>query len=369
MVFRADVSEFRKPKKTAQGYLRADAWPTRTGVFVYTYGDGRVVRELRHADDVFDSESLASLELVPLTDDHPPEPLTAENTKQYAIGSSGEVVKRDGINVRTSILVTDKEAVKRAETREKTQLSCGYTCDVIEESGEYQGQRYDARQKNIRYNHIAIVDAGRAGVSNAIKMDSAYHVFEEAAAVAVKKEATLSKVRIDGVDYDASEQAIQAFAKFEAAAKAATEALKARNDALTEDVAKLRKELSEATDEKRRQDSVRERVALERVAEKAGVEKCDALSDTDLRKAVICKVRPEAKIDGKDAAYVAAMFDICVSDIASQKGATAALAATNAAAASHADSAEVDLRKARADALKVQSDLWKKPLMATKGGK
>ena len=45
--------------------------------------------------------------------------------------------------------------VKDGRSRE---LSCGYYCDLDETPGEYEGQRYDARQRNIRGNHLALVE-------------------------------------------------------------------------------------------------------------------------------------------------------------------------------------------------------------------
>lgn len=54
---------------------------------------------------------------------------------------------------------------------EDRELSCGYTLDLDETSGVTpDGEHYDAVQRNIRYNHLAIVHRGRAGVSR-LNMD------------------------------------------------------------------------------------------------------------------------------------------------------------------------------------------------------
>ena len=48
-------------------------------------------------------------------------------------------------------------------------MSLGYNLDLIEEPGEWNGEKYDAIQTNIRINHLAIVDKARAG-SNRISI-------------------------------------------------------------------------------------------------------------------------------------------------------------------------------------------------------
>ena len=53
MAKRFDVMRMDKMSVTPQGYIRADAYATRAGVFSYQYADGTVIRELRHPDDVF----------------------------------------------------------------------------------------------------------------------------------------------------------------------------------------------------------------------------------------------------------------------------------------------------------------------------
>ena len=63
----------------------------------------------------------------------------------------------------TKITVTDAETISKIESGKQVELSCGYDLDLIEESGSYNGEHYDAIQTNIKYNHVASVKAGRAG--------------------------------------------------------------------------------------------------------------------------------------------------------------------------------------------------------------
>ena len=52
--YRCDIGLFRRPVKTAQGYLKADGLATRVGIFRYKLPDGTIQRELRPPDEVFD---------------------------------------------------------------------------------------------------------------------------------------------------------------------------------------------------------------------------------------------------------------------------------------------------------------------------
>lgn len=80
---------------------------------------------------------------------------------------------------------------------EDRELSCGYTLDLDETSGVTpDGEHYDAVQRNIRYNHLAIVHRGRAGVSR-LNMDGD-QVIEDS-----NKEDEMVKIRIDsGLEYE-----------------------------------------------------------------------------------------------------------------------------------------------------------------------
>lgn len=174
MAYRIDrYGELKPAQKLSGGRMRFDARLTRTGVFEYTNADGTTRREYRPPEEVFSPESLASFEQVPVTNDHPPEHLDAATTKSYCVGMTGESVHQDGDHVRTSMIVFD-EATVSAMASGKVELSCGYAVDVVHTPGvSPQGERYDAVQKNIRGNHVAIVDVGRAGPTARVRMDGA----------------------------------------------------------------------------------------------------------------------------------------------------------------------------------------------------
>ena len=169
---RYDLGQITTIERTAQGFLKIPGFATRTGVFVYRDNAGGIRRELRHPDDVFAPESLLTLKAVPVTLEHPPTMITPENFQQYSRGYTTDRVEINRDLVETDLIVADSAAIESVETKERRELSCGYLADLVEEHGTFNGATYDCRQKNIRYNHLAIVKSGRGGPEIRLRMDS-----------------------------------------------------------------------------------------------------------------------------------------------------------------------------------------------------
>lgn len=165
----------------------------------------------------------------------------------------------------------------------------------------------------------------------------------------------MAKIRVDGVEYEATEQVAQLFEKVqtglqtsakEAQAKldAATKELeqtKAKMDAASEELKKRTEELKAAPTKIR--EELEARMDLEEKARGVlGAEaKLDALSDRDVKLLVLTKLSPAAKLDGKSDDYVQARFDsaleLAAEDKVEDRG-SAALAAARSALVGHADS-------------------------------
>ncbi len=318
MAFRFDAGTVSKPTKTPQGFLRADATPTRCGVLTYRLGDGTVRRELRHPDEVFKADSLLTLQNTPLTDDHPAGAVNSSNAKALTVGHTCEPARQDGEHVRTAVLVTDAPVIEKVLAKKKLELSCGYHCDLDFTPGEYNGEQYDAIQRNIVYNHVALVTKGRAGPTAAIRLDAADGalVTDETEAptdaVLAPKESKTMKIKIDGVEYDATSEAFaQAFAKHEAAQAKQLSELQARADSAEAESQKAQAAVKVAEDPAVIENAVVARLALVKSAEKAGV-KCDGLGEDEIKKAVVAKLQPALNLDGKDMAYISTAFDIAI---------------------------------------------------------
>lgn len=173
MAYRIDRGEAQGHRKTEDGFLMVKGRATRCGVLRYRNPDGTYRYELRHPDDVINPISLNTLAGVPLTIEHPPTLVNPQNVGQYQVGAiSNKVEATDDGFVEVVINVHRGDAIDYLEQGRKRMLSCGYRCDVAEEQGEYNGQRYTHRQRNIRYNHVCLTDDGRAGETVRVVMDS-----------------------------------------------------------------------------------------------------------------------------------------------------------------------------------------------------
>lgn len=323
------VQTLDKPVKLPNGWLRVPARMAKTGVQEYRKADGSISREYRPPEEVFHPDALASFQLIPLTLLHPPEPLDSTNTHKYAVGAVGEAVKKDGDFVAGPTLVTHADAVEALLSKKISEASCGYTCTLDPTPGEINGVKYDAIQKNIRGNHLAIVPRGRAGPEVRFKLDA-----EDAADVSLvpqentdkkgRDEMTV-KIRIDGVDYDGTLQLEQAIKKRDdalqemmvkhekEAAKAIkdAEALKAKLDSVNEALEKEKKARADAEDPKKMRAAIASRLMLEQKADSIldGKVKLEALTDIEVKKLVLAKVAPSLKVDGKSDTYIEARFD------------------------------------------------------------
>lgn len=326
---RADV--LTKVERTPEGYLKGDAIVSRTGVFIYHNPDGSIRRELRHPDDVFAADSLETLKLVPVTNDHPPTTmLDSATAKTFQIGATGDNVRPDGKYLKASLVITDADAVASVEGG-KRGLSCGYKCDLIREDGVYDGQPYDYRQTAIRYNHLAICHVGRAGRDARLRLDSldiSESVEYSDSDPQPDRRVPMVKYRIDGIDYDAAPEVVNYVNKLDAQIKTLSserDALKGERDSWKDKYDALKAEAAKVDLPKLVSEGVKARLDVERKAravltDKAIIEKLDSMSDTDIRKAVILAVFPRATLDNASDAYLAARFDAACEVALDDKG-------------------------------------------------
>ena len=317
------ASPLSKPVRLPNGFVRAEGYLTRAGIFVYRDAKGNTVRELRPPEEVMHPDALASFALVPVTNEHPPEALTADNAKQYAVGSVSESVAPEGDRVRATLMITDADAIAALDAG-RSELSCGYTADVVIEPGTWQGQRYDAKQTNIRGNHVALVDAGRAGPTCSIRMD----------ATDVAQEITMDSVMIEvgGAKYSVpaemagelvkmleskglkpamadaekpAEKPSEEMASVKADAQRKIDALQAKLDALQS--ATTARTLRESIARE-----VREDIAVTELAKRFDADVSESDSTESKRRKIVAKLDPSIKLDGKSPEYVGGLLDALV---------------------------------------------------------
>lgn len=184
LVQRFDVGRLGRAKRTGAGGARVPASIARTGVQIYTDQHGRTVREYRPPETVFAPESLDTLGSIPVTVGHPPMGVTPLNHRELSVGHVSDAPparRSDGPVewVDTAVVVSDGGALRRIELpptdpQALTEVSMGYLAEVEPAAGVTpDGQHYDAIQKSVRFNHLALLPAGhaRAGSGARLRLD------------------------------------------------------------------------------------------------------------------------------------------------------------------------------------------------------
>lgn len=157
---------------TDEGYLVDHPIVTSVGIFVYHNPDGSERRELRLPEEVFAEKSLASYKGKPIIVTHDAGYVDTDNVKEESIGTILSEGYRDGDDVRAEIIIHDTDSLKKYKMRE---LSCGYNLRLDETPGIWEGQPYDAIQRDIEINHLALVDKARAGEQARLNIDGQGH--------------------------------------------------------------------------------------------------------------------------------------------------------------------------------------------------
>lgn len=325
-------------KQTKEGYLVATARVARTGVQEYyaaELGDiamqagfkpDDIVRVYRSPDQVFSRDTLNSLTRVPVTIDHPPESVNADNWAKYAVGEVGDTVARDGEWIVVNPMIKDAKGIEAAKTTHK-EISMGYDANIVKAR---DGIDADFEMTDIRMNHLALVPRGRAGSQARIgdswgaapisdkQPGGTPTTVNEGGRMADSTKAVIlgdSVVQVPVSDALLIEQFKEASAKALADAEAR---YKAAIEAKDEEIGKLKAELADA---KKAAEIDVDALVAARTELVAQVKAIDAkidpkgLSDAELRKAaVIAKLGEEVVKDASDA-VILGMFKAITKDI------------------------------------------------------
>ncbi len=115
---------------------------------------------LRHPDEL--KKSLPTWEGLPLHIEHHLD--SAEDPQKLTrVGSVGTEVVWNPPYVDAPLTVWDDTAITAIKNDSFRELSCAYRYDPEWTAGEYEGVGYDFIMRNIRGNHVALVEEGRAG--------------------------------------------------------------------------------------------------------------------------------------------------------------------------------------------------------------
>lgn len=347
-VCRYDRGVLRKPTGLSSGARRIDGHASRVGIFEYRDGRGGVRKELRLPEEVFKPESLASYDGAWITDGHPNEFVTPENAREYSRGLVTEPARRDGDLVAMSSVVDDGRLLKKLdEIRSRgrdAELSVGYHVDLDETPGNHpQFGRYDAVQRNIRVNHVAIVASGRAGRDARLRLDEAEMVEDSITAPntshrstsmdpkeieALKKAIATEKTRADSLAHqlvDATKRADELEGSVNALTaerdklratrvdEAEIVALKGAIGELQEKLVQEQKLRKDETDPKLVQKKVQDRLEVVRAALEVNPEiRLDEMTDREIMVETLFKIDGEKISSTRSDEYVAGCFKVAV---------------------------------------------------------
>ena len=126
---------------------------------IYDY-DGLKVRK------PFDELEAAALfaDGIPITREHPPGGIVTD--RRQVLGFLKSPVAEDDL-LKGILSITDKDLIADVKNKTLTNVSAGFFCDLdASNSGDFDGGHYDATQKNIFLNHVAVVEDGRCSIED-----------------------------------------------------------------------------------------------------------------------------------------------------------------------------------------------------------
>ena len=120
----------------------------------------KIYHGLRDAAEL--EKSLPTWAGLPLLFDHIVD--SAEKPQKAArVGAVGDAVEWAAPYLKAPLTIWDKSAQEAVNSGQMRELSCCYTYEPDFTSGVYDGQKYDFVMRNIKGNHVALVEEGRAG--------------------------------------------------------------------------------------------------------------------------------------------------------------------------------------------------------------
>ena len=176
------------------GFLSVNDNPvSKVGVFPYRGSNigapdpTKTYMVLRPAEELSNPDTINSIKLLPWVDDHemvgdpdenPDIPMATVDEKPVH-GTTGERVYFDENTgeLRANLCLYSKRLKNVIQSDKKKELSLGYRCRWEYSPGEYEGTQYDYVQRDIRGNHLALVDKGRMGSQVAVQDEDDINFF------------------------------------------------------------------------------------------------------------------------------------------------------------------------------------------------
>ena len=239
----------------------------------------KVYNVFRPEEELKKADTIQSLNGVPLQLEHHDD--TAEKPAQYTrIGATGTDAVFEYPYLSNSLHFFNQKAIDLIESGEKCELSIGYDCEIHKEPGEFEGVPYDFVQRNIKIQHVALVECGRAGAD--VKVSDSKEIILNS-----------EKTEVKQMDKEKLLQLINELVK----AGASEEEIKAKIDELTADACEDEDEVELEAEEVKTEEPDTEEVE-EQEQETSDEEQTEQADDDDL---IIEEVKAELEKAGLDA--------------------------------------------------------------------
>ena len=165
-------------RRTPDGFLRCTARVLAERVMPYHRSELEnldpsftkdTVNMLVTKDAMSEATALRSLEGAPVViGDH--QWLSPDVIKEYGVGSVAGTPIMDGPYLVCDLLITHPEAIARIESRELPEISAAYTAETVFEPGAFNGEIYDSLQRNLQFNHVAVIGLGRGRAGEDVRI-------------------------------------------------------------------------------------------------------------------------------------------------------------------------------------------------------
>ena len=111
-------------------------------------------QELKKAASTFNGSPLLDTHVPVSAWDHP---------FGKVVGATGTDAVFDGTYLKNSLVIWPAEAIENIESGEQKEISCSYSYTPDMSPGVFDGVAYDGIMRDIKANHVALVEKGRAG--------------------------------------------------------------------------------------------------------------------------------------------------------------------------------------------------------------
>lgn len=181
----------------------------------YVKSDGTEEMEAKLPEEILSDSTVSSANSKPVTDGHHGL-VTKDNSHDLMKGFTASNGHVEGNMLYNDITITDPNLISQIKNGSKRELSIGFETQMDPTSGTYNGAKYDAVQRNIRINHVAVVPKGRAGHEVRLIGDSAEAVEQVEPSEEKGNQMETRVVRADGQNITVAVDDVEKITKLDA---------------------------------------------------------------------------------------------------------------------------------------------------------